>query len=137
MLFRMRPSTPLDGSQERAWKKNRGAVEATSEEDWLLLEWYFAQGGETEKFRRKDLGQLMNNWNGEISRAGEAAQRSGWTRNSQKKEGGRPEPAGDWRKVLVEIFDDTAPEDAASAVWDRLPASVRDQIIARMEGGVA
>lgn len=60
--------------------KNKGAVESTTEEDWLLLEWLYAQGtgkGEAGEFRRKDLATLLANWNGEIQRAHTEAQNRG------------------------------------------------------------
>ena len=135
MLFRMRPSTQLDSAQLRSWKKNKGAVETTSEEDWLLLEWLFAQGtgkGEAGEYRRKDLGTLLANWNGEIQRARTEASNRGADLIKKEKRGGSPEPEG-WRRTLVELYDDSDPEAVESATWDGLPPAVRAQITARMQ----
>ena len=135
MLFRMRPSTQLDSSQLRSWKKNKGVVETTSEEDWLLLEWLFAQGtgkGEAGEYRRKDLGTLLANWNGEIQRARTEASNRGADFLKKEKRGGDPEPEG-WRRILVELYDDSDPEAVESATWEGLPPAVRAQIINRIK----
>jgi uncharacterized protein YdaU (DUF1376 family) len=134
MLFRMRPSTQLDSAQLRSWKKNKGVVETTSEEDWLLLEWLFAQGtgkGEAGEYRRKDLGTLLANWNGEIQRARTEASNRGADFLKKEKRGGDPEPEG-WRRILVELYDDSDPEAVESATWEGLPPAVRAQIKERM-----
>ena len=140
MLFRMRPSTPLDSAQIRSWKKNKGAVESTSEEDWLLLEWLYAQGtgkGEAGEFRRKDLGTLLGNWNGEIQRArNEAVNRGADFLKKEKRGCSDPEPEG-WREILVELYDDSDPAAIAQATWAGLPPAVRSQIKDRMEGVAA
>ena len=140
MLFRKRDSTPLDQSEDRSWKKNKGAVCATSEQDWLLLEWFYAQGsgkGDAGEFRRTQFSTLLNNWNGEISRASEEARNRG-VAIGQKKEGGGgiPEPEG-WRKLLVEIFDETTEDAEQNATWAQLPQSVKQQILDRLNGGAA
>jgi len=135
MLFRMRPSTQLDSSQLRSWKKNKGVVESTSEEDWLLLEWLFAQGtgkGEAGEYRRKDLGTLLANWNGEIQRARTEASNRGADFLKKEKRGGDPEPEG-WRRILVELYDDSDPEAVESATWEGLPPAVRAQILNRIK----
>jgi uncharacterized protein YdaU (DUF1376 family) len=135
MLFRMRPSTQLDSSQLRSWKKNKGVVESTSEEDWLLLEWLFAQGtgkGEAGEYRRKDLATLLANWNGEIQRARTEASNRGADFLKKEKRGGDPEPEG-WRRILVELYDDSDPEAVESATWEGLPPAVRAQILNRIK----
>lgn len=135
MLFRMRPSTQLDSSQLRSWKKNKGVVETTSEEDWLLLEWLYAQGtgkGEAGEYRRKDLGTLLANWNGEIQRARTEANNRGADFLKKEKRGGDPEPEG-WRRILVELYDDSDPEAVESATWEGLPPAVRAQILNRIK----
>lgn len=63
-----RPSTPLTSGESRAFSKNRAAIEATTEEDWRTLERFYA-APQSETFARKDLGTLLNNWNGEIDKA--------------------------------------------------------------------
>lgn len=135
MLFRMRPSTQLDSAQIRSWKKNKGAVESTSEEDWLLLEWLFSQGtakGEPGEFRRKDLSTLLSNWNGEIQRARTEAENRGVNLFKKEKRGGDNGPQ-EWRRVLVELYDDSDPEAVESATWEGLPPAVREQIKERIQ----
>lgn len=99
-LFRRRSSTPLDAAELRAWQKkeSRGAVEATSEADWKLLEWWFQTSGPDSRYRRKDLATLLNNWNAEIERARIVAHNLGVTISSEKKERA-PE---NWRELLQE-----------------------------------
>lgn len=63
-----RPSTPLTSGESRAFSKNRAAIEATNEDDWRTLERFYALP-QSVTFARKDLGALLNNWNGEIDRA--------------------------------------------------------------------
>lgn len=67
-LMRRRPETPLTENERRAFKKSRAAIEATTEDQWLALERYYA-APQAETFSRKDLSTLVNNWNGEIDRA--------------------------------------------------------------------
>lgn len=135
MLFRMRPSTQLDSAQLRSWKKNKGAVETTTEGDWLLLEWLYAQGtgkGEPGEFRRRDLSTLLGNWNGEIQRARTEASNRGADFLKKEKRGVGPEPEG-WRRILVELYDDSDPEAVESATWEGLPPAVRSQILQRIK----
>jgi hypothetical protein len=67
-FFHRRPKTPWDGSELRAWAKNKGAIEATPEEDLKLLEWFYSLP-QAQTYARKNLATLLNNWNGEIDRA--------------------------------------------------------------------
>jgi hypothetical protein len=67
-LFRRRASTPWDASCLKAWDRSRRAVETTHEEDWQLLEWFYALPPEGT-YRRHDLPTLLNNWSAEIDRA--------------------------------------------------------------------
>jgi len=130
MLFRMRPSTQLDSSQIRSWKKNKGAVETTSEEDWVLLEWYFAQGGEVAEYRRRDLSTLLNNWNGEIQRAAEIAKKKG--ANFAKKERAADSVPTRWREILVDRYPQNFPDGITGGNFPNnfslLPASVQAEI---------
>jgi uncharacterized protein YdaU (DUF1376 family) len=132
MLFRMRPSTALDSSQDRAWKKNKGAVESTSEGDWILLEWYFAQGGEVAEYRRRDLATLLNNWNGEIQRATEIAKKKGSTFGKKENPVEGAIVPRNWRELLVDQFPESYPDGLASAnfpsSFSLLPSSVQAEI---------
>jgi uncharacterized protein YdaU (DUF1376 family) len=69
-IFHRKPCTPLDRAEARALKAARAAIEATSEDDWKTLEAYYAAKiPEDKDARRRSLGTLLNNWNGEIDRA--------------------------------------------------------------------
>ena len=81
-IFKRRPETPLTAGEERAFAKSRGAIEATTEADWLLLEAFYA-APQSETFTRTDLATLVNNWNGEIDRA-RAWQAKGGNRQEQQ-----------------------------------------------------
>ena len=67
-LMARRESTPLTSGEARAYSKNRAAIEATTEDDWKLLERFYA-APQSKTYARKDLATLLNNWNGEIDRA--------------------------------------------------------------------
>lgn len=67
-IFRRKPETPLTAREARAFTTSRGAIEATSEADWLLLEAFYA-APQSETYARKDLATLVANWSGEIDRA--------------------------------------------------------------------
>jgi hypothetical protein len=121
-LFRMRAGTPLDASQARAWRKAAPAVRATAERDWLALEWWFGIAADSPlaRFRRKDLAQLLNNWNGEIERAHTLAHQTGaeilprlyvvaW------------QPPEDW----ADILRGECPEFNPPARFAELPESIR------------
>jgi hypothetical protein len=126
-LFRMRDGTELDPAQERAWRKARVVVEGTVEEDWRALEWWYGLGPDhvASKYRRKDLAQLMNHWNGEIERARVEAHNCGADLGGTKK---RREPPDDWRDILragcrdyqfAEDFWDN-PDSVREVVWDEV-----------------
>ena len=83
-IFRRKPETRLDSSEERAWKKNAQVVAGTSEADWLALEKFYADGGREYLHPRKDLATLLNHWNGELEKARE------WS----KEQAGRPDRSG-------------------------------------------
>lgn len=125
-LFRMRESTPLDSSQVRSWKKNRGAVKATTEEDWRVLEWWFSTDHPEANFRRRDLATLLNNWNAEICRAGEVARKVGM-RFSEKKENGVRASVMEidgWREIYATVMGEECPD----VEWDRIPQSIQLKI---------
>lgn len=132
MLFRMRPSTALDHSQSTAWKKNKRAVESTSEGDWLLLEWYFAQGGEVAEYRRRDLATLLNNWNGEITRATEIAKKKGSNFGKKEKSGEELVVPANWREILIDLHAEAYPDGMESgnfpSAFRFLPQSVQQEV---------
>jgi hypothetical protein len=79
-LMRRRESTPLNPKEVKTYKAALPAIEATTEEQWVKLERFYAAPQE-KTFARKDLLSLLNNWNGEIDKAeGWAGQQPAGTR---------------------------------------------------------
>jgi hypothetical protein len=77
-IFHRRPETPLTQAEHRAFSKSKAAMLATSEEDWQLMERFYA-APQPETYARKDLATLVNNWNGELDRA------RAWSANGKPK----------------------------------------------------
>lgn len=69
-IFGKRESTAWDKSEVTAWKSAKPVVEQTSEEDFQILEKFYALP-QKETYARKSLAVLLNNWNGEVQRAKE------------------------------------------------------------------
>jgi hypothetical protein len=67
-IMHRKATTPLTSGEDRAFAKNRAAIESTSEDDWQILERFYREP-RAKTFARKDLATLLNNWNGEIDRA--------------------------------------------------------------------
>ena len=129
-LFRMRPGTPLDRSQARAWRTAQPAAEGTTEPEWQLLEAYYcAVIPSRDDIRRRDLATLLNNWSGELTRAAAWADRVGWyPENSQKKETGPGEPDEEiWRAALEGLYPDG--DLNAYRRWRDIPESLRVEIL--------
>ena len=133
-LFRMRPGTPLDRGQTRAWKQAAAAVTGTTEPEWQTLEAYYASQSIhfRDDIRRRDLATLLNNWSGELTRAAAWSERTGWhPENSEKKEKGPPE--GEWREAL-QVVGEQCPEllgdidVRAVRSWSQLPPDVQAAI---------
>jgi hypothetical protein len=129
-IFRMRPGTPLDRSQARAWKTARAAVAGTTDDEWLQLESYYcAVIASRDDYRRKDLATLLNNWSGELTRAAAHCERHGLASgNSQKKEKGGP-PDDIWRTALAALYPDFDPATMPYAQWSDIPESLRREIL--------
>lgn len=71
-IFNRRLTTPWGRHELTAWeKKGKAVVESTPEEDWRLLERFYAakESPGNILYRRKDLATLINNWAGEIDKA--------------------------------------------------------------------
>lgn len=64
--FNRRPSTVWSKKEMRAWKEVSSHFQFKDEE-WEALKWLYTQSG--SPYLRKDLGTLLNNWQGEIDRA--------------------------------------------------------------------
>ena len=129
-IFRMRPGTPLDRSQARAWRTAQPAAEGTTEPEWQLLEAYYcAVIPSRDDIRRRDLATLLNNWSGELTRAAAWADRVGWyPENSQKKETGPGEPDEEiWRAALEGLYPDG--DLNAYRRWRDIPESLRVEIL--------
>ena len=129
-IFRMRPGTPLDRSQARAWKTNLAAVAATTDDEWRQLESYYCDViASRDDYRRKDLATLLNNWSGELTRASAHCQRHGLASgNSQKKEMGGP-PADIWHAALAALYPDIDPVTMPYSQWSDIPESLRREIL--------
>jgi len=127
-LFRMRPATPLDRATRRAWKLSSTAVAATSFDEWLQLEAYYAADiPARDDIRRRDLATLLNNWSGELTRARRWSEQTGWQpENAEKKEKGAP-PDDLWREVLRALYPDSDPH--VYATWAMVPDSLRAEIL--------
>ena len=117
-LFNLRDSTPLDSSSSRAWKKNKKAAAAVSEDDWRFLEWAYRQKeGAAAQFRRKDLATLLNNILTEVSRSRDWAGRSGVSVSASAP--ASMEPAG-WRDLIETEFP-----EVNLTTWALLPDSMK------------
>lgn len=64
--FGMRPTTKWDAKWQKKWKEIVADFDFASE-DFDALKWYYNES--RCAFVRKDLGTLLNNWQGEITRA--------------------------------------------------------------------
>lgn len=64
--FNRKPATEWSKKEKAAWLPHQTLQDFTGD-DWLALKWYYTESG--CKFLRKDLGTLLNNWQGEIDRA--------------------------------------------------------------------
>lgn len=129
-IFRKRPTTPLDPSETRAWRKVAHVIEATTEPEWQTLEAYYAADiAPRDDIRRRDLATLLNNWSGELTRAAAWSERVGWhPENSEKKEKGAGEPDEEiWRTALGALYPDGNP--AAYRTWRDIPDSLRAEIL--------
>jgi hypothetical protein len=130
-IFRMRPGTPLDRGQRRAWKLATPALTGTIESEWQQLEAYYAAQSIPfrEDYRRRDLATLLNNWSSELTRAAAWADRVGWyPENSQKKETGPGEPDEEiWRAALEGLYPDG--DLNAYRRWRDIPESLRVEIL--------
>jgi hypothetical protein len=85
-LVRMRASTALDASGERAWKKARAIVAATPEEDRVVLTAFYGADRSAKEYWRQEAATLLNHWQGEISKAHDWARRSGFSASAEKSE---------------------------------------------------
>jgi hypothetical protein len=64
--FNRKPSTEWSKKEKAAWLPHQTLQDFTGD-DWLALKWYYTESG--CQYLRKDLGTLLNNWQGEIDRA--------------------------------------------------------------------
>ena len=130
-IFRMRPGTPLDRGQRRAWKQAAPAMDCTIESEWQTLEAYYAaEIASRDDIRRRDLATLLNNWSGELTRAAAWAARTGFHPEiSQKKETGGP-PEDLWRAALEALYPEG--NHTAYRAWADVPESLRDEITAAL-----
>lgn len=118
-VFRNDPSRPLDSTEQTAWKKNKKVVRVTSEEDWQVLEWFYAIN-DRETYRRGSLSALLNTWNGEITKGKDLAEKMGVTFRKKAPEHSDNFPA-DWKEIL----SSADPEINLPEHWEQLPESLR------------
>jgi len=65
--FNRRPTTPWSKKETVAWANLNGDMNFCKGDDYAALKWYYTESG--CPYLRKDLGTLLNNWQGEIDRA--------------------------------------------------------------------
>lgn len=71
-LFRYTERRKWDKGENAAWKGTSAAVRSTTEEEWAVLESYYALPDNVngkEIYKRRSLSVLLNNWNSELSKA--------------------------------------------------------------------
>lgn len=125
-IFRMRPDSQLDPAQKRAWRNAAPLVAETKPEEWDQLEAYYsATLADREDFRRRDLATLLNNWNGEITRARDWCRKAGWTPPRQPA----ATPA-DWAQLVGIVLDRDYPDDPPKTfpTWDAVPDWLRGEV---------
>lgn len=71
--FRRRDTTAWSDKERRAYRKLR--IDAESDEFGILARYYLAEESDDTRYRRKDIGTLLNNWTGETDRARRWAQK--------------------------------------------------------------
>lgn len=65
--FNRKPSTEWSKKEKAQWAIIEKVQHFDGCDEWRALTWYYTESG--CKFLRKDLGTLLNNWQGEIDRA--------------------------------------------------------------------
>lgn len=70
-IFGRRVTTPLSAYEAKAWKSAKAIIEATTPEDFAMLEAFYREKDTKEAplYRRTSLSVLLNNWSGEIDKA--------------------------------------------------------------------
>jgi hypothetical protein len=67
-LFNRRLSTPLDRSEQVAWKRAEECLKSFTEDEWQAIEAFY-EAPQEETYARKGLAQFLNNCNSELSKA--------------------------------------------------------------------
>lgn len=81
-LFNRRESTQLDKSESKAYKDALPMIRDTTEEEWQMLERFYAA---KDTYKRTSFATLLNNWNGEVQKA-----------KDHHENGGKPRPIGNF-----------------------------------------
>lgn len=138
-IFRIRPGTPLDAGQTRAWRRAAELVAATAEEDWSALEAYYsAEIPQRDNYRRRDLATLLNNWSGEITRARDWAGRNGISLSGKSQKNKKAAPPDElWRAALCGLYPDVHPDNVPYVTWDVVPDSLKAEILAALRAAEA
>lgn len=105
-LMKRRPSTPMSPSEARAYKGALPAIKAMTEEDWQILEAFY-QAPQQKTFARKDMGALLNNWNGEVDKAKEWAKTHKPAGTPVRSIPSLPEPPN-WQAIIDREFPNCA-----------------------------
>jgi len=125
-LFRIRNTTPNDPASTRAWSKSRQAVLATTKEEWQLLEWRYGlpPNHPAAQYRRRDLATALNNWNGEILRAAEEAEKAGIALGTTAQQ---PEEPADWQNIIAASYPNAKIPEKFEDLADSLRAFVHEE----------
>lgn len=70
-LFGRTDRRKLSAGEVRAWRVGKSVVAETTEDEWALLEWWFALPDLAPgvEYRRSDMAACLNNWHAEIAKA--------------------------------------------------------------------
>lgn len=68
-LFGRTERRKLSAGEIRAWRIGQAVVAETTDEEWAILEWWFALPDERAPYRKTDMAACLNNWHAEIAKA--------------------------------------------------------------------
>jgi hypothetical protein len=123
-LFRRREATVWDAPEKKAWERAKGTVSTISEEDWQLLEWFYAlpANADPQTYRRRDLATLLNNFGAELDRA--RAYRAANPKFTSARHDIYTEPAK-WRERAAAKW----PTAQLPERWEDLSATLRNDLL--------
>jgi len=68
-LFGRTERRKLSASEVKAWRIGQAVAAETTDEEWAILEWWFALPDERAPYRKTDMAACLNNWHAEIAKA--------------------------------------------------------------------